>query len=243
MVGWRCNACGKIHVRNPRKCKRCGNTILQQRRGRSRYRVFLFGLIVGGATVFLLVSGGGIQAPLDGSIGPALSNVSLSGGGQNSTDAPETEPSEPGPSASNTETPARDGDLEPATIEEAIHREINQVRSERDLSSIEFDSALREAARMHSQDMAENDYFDHEAPDGTTMEDRLASVGYNCHASAENIAMRTALGDEDEIAEGIVAQWMSSQGHRENILRPYWNMEGIGVAIDDGEVYATQNFC
>jgi uncharacterized protein YkwD len=40
---------------------------------------------------------------------------------------------------------------------------------------------------------------------------------------------------------------MNSTGHRENILRPFWESEGIGVAIEDvngqTRVYATQNFC
>lgn len=50
------------------------------------------------------------------------------------------------------------------------------------------------------------------------------------------------------LATGIVDSWMNSTGHRENILRPYWNGEGIGIEIvetGDGmtKVWATQNFC
>lgn len=40
---------------------------------------------------------------------------------------------------------------------------------------------------------------------------------------------------------------MNSTGHRKNILRDYWQNEGIGVYFVeiDGKarVYATQNFC
>lgn len=40
---------------------------------------------------------------------------------------------------------------------------------------------------------------------------------------------------------------MNSSGHRENILRSYWNTEGVGVAVaEEGgktRVYATRNFC
>jgi uncharacterized protein YkwD len=53
--------------------------------------------------------------------------------------------------------------------------------------------------------------------------------------------------NETDIARGLVSQWMNSTGHRENILRPFWESEGIGVAIEDvngkTRVYATQNFC
>lgn len=62
-----------------------------------------------------------------------------------------------------------------------------------------------------------------------------------------NAATYRRVTNESELAEIIVTQWMESTGHRENILRPEWNSEGIGVAIDDTEddtvVYVTQNFC
>jgi uncharacterized protein YkwD len=79
-------------------------------------------------------------------------------------------------------------------------------------------------------------------------------VGYGCRVpaggnryltGAENIAYRTTrYTNETDIGEAIVAQWMNSQGHRENILEPAWGNEGIGVTVaPGGEVYATQNFC
>jgi ribosomal protein L37AE/L43A len=101
------------------------------------------------------------------------------------------------------------------------------------------------------------------------MSDRYDRFGYECRVEisgdryttgAENIAytrsdsnVQTESGlenygnNETAIARGLVNQWMNSSGHRENILRSYWQSEGIGVAIEDvnGEtrVYATQNFC
>ncbi|HBY06076.1 MAG: Allergen V5/Tpx-1 family protein [candidate division TM6 bacterium GW2011_GWE2_42_60] len=51
----------------------------------------------------------------------------------------------------------------------------------------------------------------------------------------------------DEIAEEVVVGWMNSEGHKENILTPYWIREGIGVASRQGEnfeeIYVTQDFC
>jgi uncharacterized protein YkwD len=117
--------------------------------------------------------------------------------------------------------------------------------------------------------MATELYFAHESPDGETMGDRYDRFGYECRVpisgdryatGAENIAytyadsnVQTESGlenygnNETAIARGLVNQWMKSSGHRENILRSYWESEGIGVAIEDvnGEtrVYATQNFC
>lgn len=38
MVRWRCNDCGKKYRRNPKKCKKCGHTVLTQYRRTKRRR-------------------------------------------------------------------------------------------------------------------------------------------------------------------------------------------------------------
>ena len=153
-------------------------------------------------------------------------------------------------------------------LEYAVHREINRVRDERGRPPLEFDAGLREISRYHSRDMAEADYFAHDAPNGETLEDRYGRFGYDCRApitdrryatSGENIAVTwygvrvrshdgTVRYDSAEaIAEGVVRNWMHSPGHRENLLREYWRREGVGVHLTerDGKttVYVTQNFC
>ena len=48
----------------------------------------------------------------------------------------------------------------------------------------------------------------------------------------------------EEIAQNAVTGWMNSPGHRENILRPVFRTEGIGVAVSaEGKVYVTEDFC
>jgi uncharacterized protein YkwD len=162
-----------------------------------------------------------------------------------------------------------DGDLNRSEIEREVHRYINKERSRRGLSPLSYDTGLQEIARYHSENMASELYFAHESPEGETMSDRYGRFGYECRVEisgdryatgAENIAytyadsnVQTESGlenyrnNETAIARGFVNQWMNSSGHRENILRSYWQSEGIGVAIEDvnGEtrVYATQNFC
>lgn len=151
----------------------------------------------------------------------------------------------------------RDG-LNASAIERAIHREINEVRAERNLSLLSWDASLAEIARYHSRDMIERGYFAHTGPDGETMGDRYEQFGYECRVpkgdgsyatGGENIAYVYAsqYDDADAVAARIVDLWMDSRGHRENILREYWENEGIGVRLGtvDGErrVYVTQNFC
>tara|TARA_Y100001934_G_scaffold240100_1_gene294187 strand:- start:45 stop:1334 length:1290 start_codon:yes stop_codon:yes gene_type:complete len=49
--------------------------------------------------------------------------------------------------------------------------------------------------------------------------------------------------NEDQLAEQIVDGWMKSKDHYENIVKPEWQREGIGVYIaNDDKVFATQNF-
>ncbi|WP_255170474.1 CAP domain-containing protein [Natrononativus amylolyticus] len=128
-------------------------------------------------------------------------------------------------------------------VEHAIHDEINEVRADHGLEALAFDDDLADVARAHSEDMADRDYFSHTTPEGETVGDRYAAAGISCQAWGENI-LYNGHGEESPavIAERSVAQWMDSDGHRENILSERWDSEGIGVAIDDGELYATQNF-
>lgn len=156
-------------------------------------------------------------------------------------------------------------------VSRAIHAEVNRVRTEQDLPELELDDELADIAKDHSDNMVEQEFFAHEAPNGSDFEDRYQAAGYNCRVSsgpnqyysgAENIGYTWADqdvqkengesvnhdNDEDSIGKGIVRQWVNSPPHRENILRDFWSVEGIGVAVDEDaekgkKVVATQNFC
>jgi uncharacterized protein YkwD len=168
----------------------------------------------------------------------------------------------------STTAPENRRRLEQETLEMLIHQRINGVRAEHSLSKLHFDADLQEIARYHSSDMVQNDYFAHTSPSGETMSDRYDRFNYDCRASTgsdtyatggENIAYipyQTSVSDDGEteyyatmgeLADAFVEGWMESPGHRENILRSYWDDEGIGVTITERGgttyVYATQNFC
>jgi len=166
-------------------------------------------------------------------------------------------------SESDGDTPL--SELDRSRVEQLVHEHINERRAEHGLGSLAFDDDLREIARYHSRDMAENDYFSHESPSGESRSDRYEKFDYDCRADAgdgryytggENIAYTYYDTDvnadwgtvryttADELAAGIVKSWMNSEGHRENILTAAWNNEGIGIYVTaEGKVYATQNFC
>ncbi|GGM53227.1 CAP domain-containing protein [Haloarcula argentinensis] len=147
-------------------------------------------------------------------------------------------------------------------VEVLVHQYVNKERQQQGLANISHDSQLRRIARNHSEDMANRSYFSHTDPSGNDFSNRYAAAGYQCQVTisdsryatgGENIA-QTWFGEPisgegtyntaDELARGIVTQWMDSSGHRENILTPYWQSEGIGIEItDSGKVFATQDFC
>ena|SRR5215831_3983210 len=98
--------------------------------------------------------------------------------------------------------------------------------------------ALDEAAAEHARDMARKDYFEHRGSDGSEPRDRVRRAGYKSRLTGENIA----LGPES--AEEVVAGWLHSPGHCENIMDPRFRDIGIGLASGPGrgKTYWVQTF-
>jgi len=99
----------------------------------------------------------------------------------------------------------------------------NQERAAHGLHMLKANKKLRKAARGHSAFMVRASRFEHGDLAG-----RIRSVGYNGWTYGENIAWGTGnLATAGEIHRA----WMSSPGHRENILRPQFREIGIGIAL------------
>ncbi len=84
--------------------------------------------------------------------------------------------------------------------------------------------ALRCAARAHSKDMADNNFFSHTNLMGESPGDRIDKTGYNWSTWGENIAAGNAT------AAATVNQWMNSDGHCANIMNPSFQHIGIGYS-------------
>ena len=105
------------------------------------------------------------------------------------------------------------------------------------VSPLEMNTELRLAARLHSEDMADNSYFSHDSPDGRMLGDRVAEAGFRgAGPIGENILAGTA------DPAGAVEGWMSSTGHCENIMNPAFHVTGIGYSLGDGGHRWTQDF-
>ena len=99
-----------------------------------------------------------------------------------------------------------------------------------------IDPELCRIARIKSADMRDNGYFAHESPTYGRVGQMLQRFGYAYSAAGENIAHHA---DVDKAQ----AAFMSSSGHRANILSTAWTKVGIGIVTDrSGFIYATQIF-
>lgn len=117
---------------------------------------------------------------------------------------------------------------------------INQQRAANGVAALTMDEAVRGVARAHSQDMIDRNFFDHVNPDGLDPFDRLAAEGISFRTAGENIASNQGVADP---AATAVTGWMTSPGHRANILNPNFTHTGMGIAVSDsGAHFFTQVF-
>ncbi|MSP59073.1 MAG: CAP domain-containing protein [Myxococcales bacterium] len=99
--------------------------------------------------------------------------------------------------------------------------------------------ALRKSARLHSQDMATQNYFSHTSLDGRSPFTRMKAAGFMGGTMGENIAAG------NPTAAQTMTQWMNSPGHCENIMQPGYHFLGVGYALGNNSQYKhywTQNF-
>ncbi|RQD69621.1 MAG: hypothetical protein D5S00_06365 [Tindallia sp. MSAO_Bac2] len=109
---------------------------------------------------------------------------------------------------------------------------VNAIRERKGLTELGWREDLSEVAYLHSVDMSENRFFNHQSPTSGDPADRVRAAGISFRRVLENIAMGQM--DSIEAHEGL----MNSPGHRENILHQEVNALGTGAF----ELYYTQKF-
>lgn len=131
--------------------------------------------------------------------------------------------------------PTTGGTTAAARAESEAVRLTNVQRAQHGCTALRVDTRLRTAARLHSADMRDRNYFDHNSQDGRSPWDRIKAAGYTT-PGAENIAKGYPT------AAAVIQGWMNSPGHRENILNCKLKAVGIGVAYGSGGPWWTQDF-
>ena len=147
------------------------------------------------------------------------------------------------PEQKQEEPPEYDADFVVA-LEAAIHDGINVERVRNGLRVLKYDEALADVARLHSADMAKNNYFAHEDDDGCDSACRLDAAEYKWRWVGENLFLmksnfRYTVSDAAAV---IVQGWMGSEGHRKNILQKVFTDEGLGIVVSGDSIYATELF-
>lgn len=109
----------------------------------------------------------------------------------------------------------------------------NEQRVENNRSQLVRNSVLDKAAAAKAQHMADNEYFAHFAPDGTTPWEFFADQGYVYAHAGENLAIHFT--DSAEVVEA----WMLSPAHKKNIVDPKFREIGVGTARGTFDGYDT----
>lgn len=122
---------------------------------------------------------------------------------------------------------------------------VNEVRAANgNLPPLRRIPALSKSARYHATDLGTDNYFSHDSYDrnGGALQKVCGAFErmrkwYNYNAAGENIAAGYST------PEDVMAGWMSSSGHRQNILDPDFREIGVGYYQGSGEygVYWVQN--
>ncbi|WP_431802777.1 CAP domain-containing protein [Halobacillus andaensis] len=122
---------------------------------------------------------------------------------------------------------------DPSEFEQEVVTLVNEERAKEDLPPLEMYDRLSDLARLKSQDMADNDYFDHTSPTYGTPFEMMDQYDFTYWSAGENIA--AGQRSPEQVVEG----WMNSPGHRENIMKEDFTHIGVGYVEESGDRYGT----
>ncbi len=92
------------------------------------------------------------------------------------------------------------------------------------VKKLKWNDQLEEAARAHSMDMFEKNFFSHKGSNGKYVDDRIYTQHYFWKACGENVAYG-ALYEDD-----VMKEWIKSPGHCANIMNPVYTEMGAWLS-------------
>lgn len=113
---------------------------------------------------------------------------------------------------------------------------VNQERTKAGVAPITMASDLNKVAQAKAQDMHDNNYFNHTSPTYGSITNMLKTFGINAGDAAENIAKG------QDTPQEVMTDWMSSSGHKRNILSDYATQMGVGMFSGPNGTYWVQVF-
>ncbi|MCA9370423.1 MAG: CAP domain-containing protein [Candidatus Peregrinibacteria bacterium] len=132
---------------------------------------------------------------------------------------------------------------------------VNDIRARYKLEPLSSNYYLELAAQRHAKDMFDRGYFSHFTPEGFSYVERIKRTGYissdprqcSCPAAQKGpdfVVGRQSCSCEpsfslgENLAKGqlsveeVMEDWLNSENHRKNILRPQFSEIGIGLFGD-----------
>lgn len=125
----------------------------------------------------------------------------------------------------------RGDEPDPAETLSKLVKAHNDERKEEKLPALEENELLKKAAQIHADDMAKTRKMDHTGSDGSTPFERMKKAGYRYQRAGENIAKGQRGLDE------LMKTWMSSEGHKKNILGKFRDIGAAYATDEDGTPY------
>lgn len=103
----------------------------------------------------------------------------------------------------------------------------NAKRLQAGRQPLSINSKLNESARLKAEDMIKNSYWAHDSPDGTEPWVFFDRARYSYSWAGENLAKGYNTGNE------MVAGWMISPAHKENLLSKKYREVGFSTIFID----------
>ncbi len=111
----------------------------------------------------------------------------------------------------------------------------NRERQRVGAVALRIDPNLTAAARAHALAMAQRRELSHRLAGEPALDQRVASHSLHLIRAGENVALDV---DVAQAHDGL----MHSPHHRENLLRPDYNIVGFGIARAGDEIYVVEDF-
>lgn len=102
---------------------------------------------------------------------------------------------------------------------------VNQRRAQAGLGPLSIEPRLERAAKDYAKVLADNDWFSHTGPDGSTLVSRVEAAGFPFTVQVGEVL---AWGSNGWPPADIVQAWMESPSHREQIMGTVYARAGVG---------------
>lgn len=109
-------------------------------------------------------------------------------------------------------------------LQQALLREVNAFRASQRRRPLGLDARLSQAATAHSLDMLRWSRMTHAGSDGSDPGARISRAGYRWRSYRENVG--AGYMGVPEVMHG----WITSPGHRDNMLADDVTQVGVGYA-------------